>query len=348
MTLSEFSSARNWRQAARDALAAKVKPEESLGRIEAVARQLAEIQETVTPEVRGSRVTVFAGDHGMAAEDVSAYPPVVTRQMMGVFAEGGAAICVLGRSMGVEVEAVDVGVDADLRTLDGIVHAKVRRGTRNLRVEPAMTIEECEAAMSVGREAVRRAAEEDIQALGLGDLGIGNTTAAAALCSALTETPASSTVGPGTGVEGERLIRKRELVQRAVTKATDEGPKTPKALLAHLGGLEIAAIVGAALEAPKHQMAVVADGYISTVGVLAAVRMGSSVRPHCFFAHQSPEPGHAVALAALDADPLLALELRLGEGTGAALALPLLRAAADVLRDMDTFEESGVAGSEGE
>ncbi len=348
MTRSEFSSSRNWRQAARAALAAKVKPEESLGRIEALARQLAEIQEAVPPRMNGSRVTVFAADHGVAAEDVSAYPPTVTRQMMEVLVDGGAAICVLGRSMGVEVEAVDVGVDADLRRLDGLVHAKVRRGTRNFRLEPAMTTEECEAAMNVGREAVRRAAEENIQAMGLGDLGIGNTTAAAALCAALTECPPSSTVGPGTGVEGARLTRKREIVRTAVSAAYEEGTKTPQALLARLGGLEIAAIAGAALEAPKHQMAVVADGYISTVGVLVAVRMDASVRPHCFFAHQSPEPGHAAALAALDADPLLDLELRLGEGTGAALALPLLRAAADVLRDMATFEESGVAGSEEE
>lgn len=334
--------AESWSVAAQQALDAKVKPVGALGRLEMIGRRLASLQGTLAPAVDPARVSVFAGDHGVTDEGVSAYPPAVTRQMLEVCENGGASISVLGRSVGAEVEVVDVGVDADVRTLGGVVHAKVGRGTNNLRAAPAMTPDDCTAALDVGREAVRRAAEDGVRALGLGDMGIGNTTAAAALCSALTDASVSATVGPGTGIEGERLARKRTVVQDAVRRTRDANVTAPDALLAHLGGFEIAAIAGAALAAPEHTLAVVADGYISTVGVLAAVRMDPTVRDACFFAHRSSEPGHEVALNALDADPLLDLDLSLGEGTGAALALPLLRAGADVLREMDTFDEADV------
>lgn len=342
MASSVPRDADSWSVAAQQALDAKVKPVGALGRLETIGRRLATLQETLTPCVDAARVSVFAGDHGVVAEDVSAYPSSATGQMMAVYAKGGAAISVLGQSVGADVEAIDVGVDADLRTIDGIVHAKVRPGTRNLRKEPALTSEECAEALEVGRDAARRASSDGIQVLGLGDMGIGNTTAAAALCSALTRTPASTTVGPGTGVEGERLARKRSVVREAVAAAREVGVSETKELMARLGGLEIAAITGAALEAPSHDIAVVADGFISTVGVLAAVWMKSSIRSACFFAHMSPEPGHEVALKTLDADPLLDLNLRLGEGTGAVLAIPLVRAGADVLSKMDTFDEADV------
>jgi nicotinate-nucleotide--dimethylbenzimidazole phosphoribosyltransferase len=342
MTRSSPTNASSWAAAAQQALDAKVKPVGALGRLEDLGRRLASLQESLAPRVDAAQVSVFAGDHGVSAEDVSAYPSAVTRQMMSVYADGGAAVSVLGRTAGVTTEAVDVGVNADLSALDEVIHAKVRRGTRNLRREAAMTADECEAALNVGRTAVRRAADNGVKALGLGEMGIGNTTAAAALCSALTDVAASKTVGPGTGVTGERLARKRAVVRDAVTAVRDEGGTPPEALLARLGGLELAAIAGAAHEAPAHGMAVVADGFVSTVAVLAAVRMEPSIRTACFFAHRSPEPGHDIALEALDADPLLDLDLRLGEGTGAALAIPLLRAGADLLRDMDTVAEAGV------
>jgi nicotinate-nucleotide--dimethylbenzimidazole phosphoribosyltransferase len=261
--------------------------------------------------------------------------------MMRNFARGGAAINVLARANGLEVEVIDVGVNADLSAVDGIVHAKVRQGSRNMLREPAMTADECTAAMTVGREALQRAAGDGVQAVGLGEMGIGNTTAAAALLSGLTGAPASETVGRGTGVDDQRLAHKRQVVAEAVAKhATND----PQKALAALGGLELAAIAGAALEAPAHGMIVVADGFISTVATLAAVRIDPSIRTNLFWAHRSAELGHGVALDALGALPMLDLRCRLGEGTGAALAIPLLRSAAAVLTEMATFASASVSG----
>jgi nicotinate-nucleotide--dimethylbenzimidazole phosphoribosyltransferase len=321
--------------AAQRAIDEKTKPVGSLGELETWAVRVACVQGTVTPRIGRARVLVFGGDHGVAAEGVSAYPAQVTTEMMRNFARGGAAINVLARANDLEVEVIDVGVDADLSALDGIVHGKVRRGTRNFLREPAMTGDECAAAMTVGREAVRRAAAAGVHAVGLGEMGIGNSTAAAALLSALTGAPAEATVGRGTGVDDERLAHKREVVAAAV------GARP--ATLAALGGLEMAAIAGAALEAPAHRIVVVADGFISTVATLAAVRIDPSIRGNLFWAHRSAERGHAVALDALGAIPMLDLRCRLGEGTGAALAIPLLRAAAAVLTEMATFASANVS-----
>lgn len=337
------ASTTDWEQAARAALDAKTKPLGALGRLEEIAARLAAVQQTNQPAAERVRVVVFAADHGVAAEGVSAYPPAVTAQMMKNFAAGGAAVCVLARSAGLEAEVVDVGVDADLGGLDGIVHAKVRRGTRNLLREPAMTKAECAAAMEVGHAAVRRAAAGGVQALGLGEMGIGNTTAAAALLALLTEASADEVTGRGTGVDDAGLARKQAVVAQAAERhAAAAGD--PRCALAAVGGLELAACAGAALEAPRHRLPVVVDGFIATAAVLAAARMDATIRPALFFAHRSAERGHAHALKTLEARPLLDLGLRLGEGSGAALALPLLRAAAAVLRDMATFGEAGVSG----
>jgi nicotinate-nucleotide--dimethylbenzimidazole phosphoribosyltransferase len=326
--------------AAQRAIDEKTKPLGSLGELETWAVRLACIQNTLSPRIDRARILVFGGDHGVAAEGVSAYPPQVTGEMMKNFARGGAAINVLARANGLDVEVIDVGVDADLSSLAGIVHAKVRRGSRNMLREPAMTPEECQAAMTVGREAVRRAAADGVHAIGLGEMGIGNTTAAAALLSALTGAPAAETVGRGTGVDDERLAHKRTVVAAAVARHPGSDPL---AMLAALGGLELAAIAGAALEAPAHGLIVVADGFISTVATLAAVRIDSGVSANLFWAHRSAEQGHSVALDALGARPILDLRCRLGEGTGAAMAIPLLRSAAAVLSEMATFASANVS-----
>jgi nicotinate-nucleotide--dimethylbenzimidazole phosphoribosyltransferase len=331
--------------AARRAMDQKTKPPGSLGVLEALAVRLAVVQGTLQPEVERGRIVVFAADHGVAAEGVSAYPQVVTGEMVRNFARGGAAVNVLARAAGLQVEVVDAGVAAELGDVPGIVHASVRRGTRNLAAEPAMTADEAGAAMDAGRAAARRAAADGVRALGLGEMGIGNTTSAAALLSALTGAAPELTVGRGTGVDDDGVRRKRAVVARAL--ALHAGTLADaRGALAAVGGLEIAAIAGAALEAPAHGMAVVADGFISTVGVLAAARMDPSIAPALFFAHRSAERGHGVALDALGARPLLELDLRLGEGTGAALAIPLLRAAARVLCEMATFHEAGVSGAQ--
>jgi nicotinate-nucleotide--dimethylbenzimidazole phosphoribosyltransferase len=331
--------------AARRAMDQKTKPHGSLGVLEALAVRLAILQGTVAPEVERGRIVVFAADHGVAAEGVSAYPQVVTGEMVRNFARGGAAVNVLAGAAGLQVEVVDAGVAADLDGVAGIVHASVRRGTRNLAAEPAMTADEVDAAIEAGRAAARRAAADGVRAIGLGEMGIANTTSAAALLSALTGAAPELTVGRGTGVDDDGVLRKRGVVARALALHAD-ALADPRSALAVLGGLEIAAIAGAALEAPRHGIAVVADGFISTVGVLAAVRMDPSIEPALFFAHRSAERGHGLALEALGGRPLLDLDLRLGEGTGAALAIPLLRAAARVLREMATFDEAGVSGAE--
>jgi nicotinate-nucleotide--dimethylbenzimidazole phosphoribosyltransferase len=342
MSMLESESVNDWIAAAGAALDEKTKPVGSLGELEEIAKRLCGVQKTLEPSVERMRLIVFAGDHGVAAEGVSAYPSSVTGQMVRNFATGGAAVCVLARAAGAEMEVVDVGVAEEIQDVPGIVHVKVRAGTRNFLHEPAMTPQEVEAAMEVGRVAVRRAATAWVDAIGLGEMGIANSTAASALLSALTGIPASRTVGSGTGVSGETLEHKRRVVERALFKHRDL-LLDPLGALGAVGGLELAAIAGAALEAPKHSIAVVVDGFISTVAVLAAARIDPSIASHLFFAHRSAEKGHDAALDALSAKPVLDLGMRLGEGSGAALALPILRAAARIMCEMATFRAAGVS-----
>ncbi len=332
------------RRAARAAVDAKTKPLGALGRIEELAIDLAVLQRTLTPSVDRARLVVFGADHGVAAEGVSAYPAVVTAQMMANLAGGGAAACVFARVFDVALEVVDVGVAADLSALTGIVHAKVRPGTANLATGPAMRSDDLAAAIAVGRAAVRRAAQAGCRALALGEMGIANTTSAAALTSALTGAAPEVTVGRGTGIDDRVLAHKRQVVSRALALHATPGIGVAD-LLAALGGLEIAAITGAVLEASKGGLAVLVDGFIVSAAALAAVRLDARCRAACFFSHRSAEPGHAVLLEALGAEPLLDLGLRLGEGTGAVLALPLLRAACAMLSEMATFASAGVSES---
>lgn len=349
--------------AARQAIDAKTKPLGALGRLEDVAVRLAVLQGTLAPAIPIARVCVFAADHGIADEGVSAYPRAVTAEMMKNFVRGGAAINVIAAANAVDVEVIDVGVDADLSALTGIRHEKVRRGSANLAVTAAMTPDELIAALAVGASAGRRAAATGARAIGLGEMGIGNTTAAAALLSALTGQPPAATVGRGTGVNDETLERKQGAVARALRlHLPDNGLQAdPRECLRRVGGLELAAITGAALEAARHRLVVVADGFISTVSVLCALRMVATgqvpavpLAEALFFAHRSTERGYAIAIEACagipgcDARPLLDLEMRLGEGSGAALAMPVLRSASAVMREMATFATAGVSGGDHE
>jgi nicotinate-nucleotide--dimethylbenzimidazole phosphoribosyltransferase len=343
-------------EAARAAIDEKTKPLGALGQLEEIAVRLALLQNTLTPRADRARVCVFAGDHGVTDEGVSAYPRVVTREMMRNFERGGAAINVISASLGVDVRVYDVGVDSDDVAAESV---RVCRGTRNIVDEPAMTADQVDAALEVGANAARDAAAAGIQVLGLGEMGIGNTTIAAAVLSALSGQPATGTVGLGTGIDAAALERKRAVVECALAvhgDALGDG----REVLRRLGGLELAAIAGAAREAARLGLAVVADGFISTVSVLAALHIASregedrarELTRALFFAHRSAERGHALALAACaafpgcDATPLLDLGLRLGEGSGAALAAPVLRAAAAVMRDMATFASASVSTAE--
>jgi nicotinate-nucleotide--dimethylbenzimidazole phosphoribosyltransferase len=339
---------------------AKTKPLGALGALEECAVRLAVMQRTHQPRFENARVCVFGADHGVTDEGVSAYPRAVTAEMMKNFDAGGAAINVLARANGVDVEVIDVGVDAEIEALANVRHTKVRRGTRNFVHEAAMTEEELMAALAVGNTAARRAFDDGMHGMGLGEMGIGNTTSASTLLSVLTGHPAQLTVGRGTGVSAQTLQLKRDIVTRALLLHGNQSGEIPaREWLRRVGGFELAAIAGAALEAACHRMVVIADGFISTVAILCAARMAREFGPaianafsvSVFLSHRSAELGHQLAIDAYaeatgsSQKPLLDLGLRLGEGTGAVLAIPLIRSAAAIMRDMATFDSAGISAA---
>ncbi|MCU0648151.1 MAG: nicotinate-nucleotide--dimethylbenzimidazole phosphoribosyltransferase [Gemmatimonadaceae bacterium] len=346
----------DWSALAWRALDEKTKPPRSLGELESLAVRLSGIQHTLAPRVDRARIAVFAADHGVTAEGVSAYPAEVTMQMVRNFLRSGAAVSALAAANGIEVEVIDVGVVDDVRQRDpeatqlGVAfHApRIRAGAGNIRREAAMSADECGAAMAVGAATVARAAADGVQVLGLGEMGIGNTTASAAVLAALLELDAALVVGRGTGIDDDGLAHKAMVVRDALARhhVAYEGARhtaSPLDVLASLGGLELAAITGAVLAAPQHGVAVIADGFISTVAALVAVRANPPAIGHLFVAHRSAERGHTHALAALEVPPILDLGMRLGEGSGTALAIPILRGAAAILREMATFASADVS-----
>lgn len=333
-----------WLQRAEERLDCLTKPSGSLGRLEWLAARLCAIQETVTPQAGPRRIVVFAADHGVAAEGVSAYPAAVTSQMVGNFLRGGAAINALATIAGADVCVVDVGVAGDI---DGrgdrasFVSHHVRSGTRNITQGAAMTPDELDAALSAGLAAADAAAGAGVRVLACGDMGIGNTTAASAITAAMARTAASHVTGRGTGIDDAALAKKVAAVTQALR--VNQPGRDPLEVLRRVGGFEIAAIVGAYLGAASHRMAIVGDGFITTAAALLAAELSPPFLDYWFAAHRSSEPGHAVQLQCLKQTPLLDLELRLGEGTGAALAMPLLTAAAAIMTDMATFDQARVA-----
>ena len=332
--------------AIRAELERKTKPPQSLGRIETLAVELGVAQRSTSPTVDPARIVVFAGDHGVAADGVSAFPSEVTAQMCANFTSGGAAVAVLARTYGAALEVVDVGVASDISHVEGIVHAKVAPGTDNLRTSAAISDEATlERALRVGRDTTSRAVEGGVRCLALGEMGIGNTTSAAVLTGLLCDGDAETVTGRGTGVDEAGLQAKRAVVHEALQRCLPYASDA-RECLRQAGGLELAALVGAMLEAPAHDLPVVVDGYIVTAAALVACRIDPAVRAQLIFAHRSVEPGHTLALATLDAEPLLDLGLALGEGSGAALALPLLRGACAILRHMATFADAGVSGAD--
>ena len=335
---------------ALDKINRKAKPPGSLGMLETVAVRLAELQRTLEPKLRRKRICVYAGCHGVTAEGVSAYPGAVTEQMVLNFVRGGAAINVLARHGGIQVHVVDAGVDGDwpakLLRQPNFFARGVRRGTRNFCQEPAMTDAECEQAIEIGREQVRLAVEAGIDVLGIGEMGIGNTTAASALLAALLGFDAGEAVGRGTGINDAMLTRKVEVVARAVKKHRANAiVPYGRYWLQTVGGYEIAAMTGTVLEAARVRMPLVVDGFIATAAAAAAFDIDPACREACFFSHRSDEQAHGNTLKALRVEPILDLRMRLGEGTGAALAMYLLEASAKILCEMATFDSAGISGA---
>ncbi len=287
-------------------------------------------------------VTVFAGDHGVVAEGVSAYPQAVTGEMLRNFVRGGAAISVLARELGAGLEVVDLGTAVPLEALPGVRHLRLAAGTANFVEAPAMGAEQCLLALEAGRESVRRAEQAGSQLFIGGEMGIGNTTAAAAMACALLDAPASALVGPGTGLDASGVAHKTAVIERALA-LHGAHRADPFETLRRLGGLEIAALAGAYLACAQKGMVALVDGYICSVAALCAVRLNPACRDWLLFAHSGAEPGHRHVLEALAAQPLLDLGLRLGEGSGAALAVPLLRQACALHAGMATFAEAAVS-----
>jgi len=321
-------------------IAGKTKPPGSLGMLEALAKQIGLIQHTASPRLVQPAIAVFAADHGIVAEKISVYPQSVTWQMVENFLSGGAAINVFARQSGCALHVIDAGVNHAFGDRVELVDRKIAFGTRNFAQQPAMTLEQCDQAMRHGSEFV---ASLECDVLGFGEMGIGNTTAAAALMHLLTGEPIENCVGAGAGLPLGGLSHKQRVIANAVR--LHAVPDEPLAILATFGGFEIAMMVGAMLAAAQRRMVLLIDGFIVTSALLVAARLQPAIVQYCVFAHCSDENGHRRMLDHLGARPLLTLGLRLGEGSGCALALPLLHAAIGFLKGMATFDSAQVSGS---
>lgn len=317
------------------------KPPGSLGRLEALAKQLAGITGEAMPRFPRKAVVVMAGDHGVCDEGVSAFPSEVTQQMVLNFLEGGAAVNVLARQAGADVYCVDVGVKAEV-SHPGLLNKNIRRGTANMSNGPAMSREEALQAMLVGVEIAAMLSEQGCRLFATGEMGIGNTTPSAAIGAVLAGLPVDHIVGRGTGIDDERLKHKADVIRRAI-ELNRPDPQDPIDVLAKVGGLEIAGLAGLILGAAALRSPIVIDGFISTAAALVAARICPAAVPYMIASHLSEERGHAALLEALGIRPAIRLEMRLGEGTGAALLFHFVEAAVRLMHEMATFESAGVS-----
>lgn len=330
------------RQRALSRQAMLTKPPGSLGRLETLAVDLCALQGCDRPIMDRVAITVFAADHGVCDEGVSAFPQAVTGQMVANFASGGAAISVMARELGASLDVVNLGMATPMNEpLDGVRHQPIAPGTANLMRQPAMTEAQVCAALQAGDAAAGRAAEAGSHLFIGGDMGIGNTTSAAALACALRGEAPEALVGPGTGLDARGQAHKAAVVTRALQRHGDN--RDPLAVLQSLGGLEIAALTGAIMGIAQRRIPVLVDGFIVSTAALLAVRQQPRVREWLLFGHRSAEPGQRQVLEALEATPLLDLGMRLGEGSGAAIAVPLLRSACALHNGMATFDDAGVS-----
>lgn len=329
-------------QQAQAMLDNKTKPQGSLGRLEEFARRIVAISGNPDPDISRKVVFTFAGDHGVTEEGVSLFLREVTTQMVMNFIFGGAGVNVLARHVGADVRVVDVGVDHDFAGMAGLIHKKVARGTKNFAKGPAMSSDETIAALTVGIELADRCRAEGVGLVGTGEMGIGNTTPSSAIIAAISGKTVAEVTHRGTGIGNEALANKIRVIERGLALNRPD-PSDPLDVLAKVGGLEIAAIAGLVLGCAANSIPVVIDGFISTAGALIASELHPHVRDYIFAAHQSVEIGHSFMLERIGAEPILDLQFRLGEGTGAALAMTLIEAGVKVLKEMATFEQAGVS-----
>jgi nicotinate-nucleotide--dimethylbenzimidazole phosphoribosyltransferase len=336
-----------WLAQARAHLDVLTKPVGSLGVLEDIAAQMVSIRQEDFAEPLQKAVYVFAADHGITAEGVSAYPSEVTRQMVLNFLAKGAAINVLAKLHRVEMNIVDVGVDADFDRVQGLLDCKVRKGTRNMLREAAMNDAELAQALEVGFRLAAEAKAKGHSLLAVGEMGIGNTTAASAIAATLAGQPVQLVTGKGTGLSNDALAHKREIIEAVVQKHfgtfRDSSRPDPLHVLRCIGGLEIAAMTGMILGAARNRIAIVVDGFISTAAAAIAFAIEPRVRGYLFAGHQSEEPGHRVLLEYIGLRPILSLNMRLGEGTGAVLAMPIIESAMCLYTEMATFASAGVS-----
>ncbi len=318
------------------------KPVGSLGGLEKMVCQLAGIQGTFPPALPRKALVLMAADHGVTAEGVAASPPEVTEQMLYNFIRGGAAINVLSRHANADLVVVDVGVKCDFPPDLPIMHCKVRRGTDNMRLKAAMSREDVIAAIKVGITMVESLASQGYTVIGLGEMGIGNTTASSAITSVFTGKPVSEVVGKGGGIPSDRIAHKVRVVEEAIAN-NKPNPQDAIDVLAKVGGLEIAAMAGVVLAAAANRMMLVIDGFISSSAVLAAYKLSSRIKPYLLATHLSEEPGHQAILDIVGLTPFLHLNMCLGEGTGGVLGMTVLDAAVKILHEMATFEEARVS-----
>lgn len=322
----------------------KTKPVGSLGRLEPTALQIALIQDTKTPKLINPTIIIFVGDHGIAEKgEVNPFPQIVTTQMVYNFLKGGAAINSFCSINKIDLKIVDAGVNHKFKNTENLINAKIGYGTKNYQDEPAMTIDQCNESILKGVEIVTETYKNGCNIIGFGEMGIGNSSAAALLMAAYTKIPIEECVGAGTGLQMEAIKVKQQILKEVFES---HKPKSAIEILATFGGFEIAMITGAILRAAELSMTVLIDGFIVTAALLAAREINENVLEYCIFAHTSQEQGHAKMLKYLEKKPLIELDMRLGEGTGVAVAYPIVESAVAFLNSMASFENAGVTNNE--
>ena len=319
----------------------KTKPLGALGKLEDIASKIAKIQNTLTPELKNPAMLVFAADHGISDEGVSPFPKDVTWQMVMNFIGGGAAINIFCKQNGIELNVVDAGVDYNFPKSKGLIDAKVANGTQNMKLIEAMTLDQCLQAMNSGSDIVKEKSVNGCNVIGFGEMGISNTSAASLLMSKFCNIPVEETVGRGTGLNDAGVIHKKQILKEV--SVLHKNKTKPLDILSAVGGLEIAMMVGAMNRAFQQRMVILVDGFITTSALLVAHALNKNILDNCIFTHKSDENGHGKMLEFLDADPLLNLNMRLGEGSGAAVAYPIIESSVNFFNQMASFESAGVS-----